>query len=304
MENDYLIETGRKKKKGGNSNTNNIEIVSGGGDHGGYEHGDDVSYEMVHFKQKGKKQKMKKGKKRKGYTKYVKSMTPIGLCILALKMLLQHFFIKKLAVFALGSFLLSKTSFILSTLLALKQLFHSNGHEKSDSGGKLEVVHIPIRKKHPDFHDRDNVETIKYIPITYPADIYDQTTPHFIDYQYPNYENLGTFTITYSVSCNQFENPRLSEIRDRKQNFTQNMEQQFYASRYYQISNLIHSSTSNDISISVVKSNDITIVNVYKPPNIQWPENVTNVYEHPSVYCEDFNSHAVDWGYVDDDYNG
>uniref|UniRef100_A0A336MXJ7 CSON005814 protein n=1 Tax=Culicoides sonorensis TaxID=179676 RepID=A0A336MXJ7_CULSO len=192
MENDYLIETGRKKKKGGNSNTNNIEIVSGGGDHGGYEHGDDVSYEMVHFKQKGKKQKMKKGKKRKGYTKYVKSMTPIGLCILALKMLLQHFFIKKLAVFALGSFLLSKTSFILSTLLALKQLFHSNGHEKSDSGGKLEVVHIPIRKKHPDFHDRDNVETIKYIPITYPADIYDQTTPHFIDYQYPNYENHGT----------------------------------------------------------------------------------------------------------------
>lgn len=151
-----------------------------------------MQYSQKQNKGKKRKKGKKGGKKQKGYKKYMKSMTPIGLCILALKLFFQHFFMKKLAALALGSFLLSKTSFILSTLLALKQLFNSSGHEKSDSGGKLEVVHIPIRKKHPEFHDRDTDQGTKYIPITYPTDIYDQTTSRYFDYQYQNYENGGT----------------------------------------------------------------------------------------------------------------
>lgn len=168
--------------------------VSGGG--GGFEHSEEGSYEIVEYSQKknkGKKRKggKKGGKKQKGYKKYMKSMTPIGLCILALKLLIQHFFMKKLAALALISFLLSKTSFVLSTLLALKQLFNSGGHEKSDSGGKLEVVHIPIRKKHPEFHDRDIDRETKYIPITYPSDI-QESTPRYFDYNYQNFENGET----------------------------------------------------------------------------------------------------------------
>lgn len=167
--------------------------VTGGGGGGGFGH-DDGGYEMVEYSQSkgGKKRGKKGGKKQKGYKKYMKSMTPIGLCILALKLLMQHFFMKKLAALALLSFLMSKISFVLSTLLALKQLFHSGGHEKSEGGGKLEVVHIPIRKKHPEFHDRETEHETKYIPITYPTDIYDQSTQRYFDYPYQNYENGET----------------------------------------------------------------------------------------------------------------
>lgn len=168
--------------------------MSNGGGHDGFEHSDEGSYEIIQYKQKKNKEKKRKrgkkgGKKQKGYKKYIKSMTPVALCVLGLKLLFQHFLMKKLAALALGSFLLSKTSFILSTLLALKQLFHSGGHEKSDNGGKLEVVHIPIRKKHPEFHDRDNDQGTRYIPITYPTDVYEQTTHTYMDYSYHNYEN-------------------------------------------------------------------------------------------------------------------
>lgn len=52
-----------------------------------------------------------------------------------------------------------------------------------------------------------------------------------------------------------------------------------------------------------MKLHDVTFVNVYKPPNVSWPNDVKNVYDHPSVYSGDFNSHAVDWGYDEDDLN-
>lgn len=161
--------------------------VSGGG---GHEHSDEVSYEIVETlggkKHGGKMHKKKKHKK--GYKKYMKNATPIILCIIALKMLLQHFIIKKLAALSILSTLLSKASFLLSSLLALKQMMSSGHHEKSDSGGKLEVVHIPIRKKHPDFHDRDT-EKPKYIPLNYPKYVYDQTT---LEYSDPNVQIENT----------------------------------------------------------------------------------------------------------------
>lgn len=107
-------------------------------------------------KKKGQKHQ-KYQKKKKGEHKYMKHITPISLCVLALKLMFQHFIIKKLAIVTSISFLMSKASFLLSSLLAVKQLFHGGHQEKSDNGngGKLEVVHIPIRKKQPEFFERE-----------------------------------------------------------------------------------------------------------------------------------------------------
>lgn len=183
-----LFYLGRKKKKGnkGGSSTN-IHLSTASEGHGHYDgHSDSGSYEVVEYvsggKKKGKKGKRKGGKKgQKGYKKYMKKMTPIALCILALKMLLQHFFLKKIALLSTLSFLLSKTSFILSSLLALKQMFHSGHQEKSDSGSKLEVVHIPIRKKHPDFHERDAEKNPNYIPLNeFSRYQHEATTPDYL----------------------------------------------------------------------------------------------------------------------------
>ena len=59
-----------------------------------------------------------------------------------------------------------------------------------------------------------------------------------------------------------------------------------------------------DIFQSAVKINGITFVNLYKPPNVAWPNTMIETFEHPSVYIGDFNSHASDWGYNNDDNNG
>lgn len=54
----------------------------------------------------------------------------------------------------------------------------------------------------------------------------------------------------------------------------------------------------------MIRIDDLSVTNVYKPPNLQWSDEVLNVYEHPSIYCGDFNSHSVEWGYEQDDVNG
>lgn len=134
-------------------------------------HDDSESYEIIEHQKKRRKdkkgRKKKKGEKKK---KYMKHMTPIALCVLALKMLFQHFLIKKLAAMSALSFLLSKSSFVLSALLALKQLFNTGHQDKSDNPGKLEVVHIPIRKKHPDFHERESEKEYIQPPWLYRQD--------------------------------------------------------------------------------------------------------------------------------------
>lgn len=65
-----------------------------------------------------------------------------------------------------------------------------------------------------------------------------------------------------------------------------------------------HKSCDGDVFIVAVKVSDITIVNVYKPPNIQWSDTVIPIFEHPVVYLGDFNSHHSQWGYATDDNNG
>lgn len=169
---------------------------------GGHEHSDEGSYEVIESsggKKHGGKMHKKKKHKKQGYKKYMKNATPIILCILVLKMLLQHFIIKKLAALSVLSTLLSKASFLLSSLLALKQMMSTGHHEKSDSGGKLEVVHIPIRKKHPDFHDRDT-EKPKYIPLDYSKYSYDPTTLEDSD---PNARIRNTFNEQFNEYYNK-----------------------------------------------------------------------------------------------------
>ena len=67
---------------------------------------------------------------------------------------------------------------------------------------------------------------------------------------------------------------------------------------------VLDSVRDNDCFVTVIKVNNITIVNIYKPPNIKWQNSVMKTYSHPVIYCGDFNSHSSDWGYQHDDENG
>lgn len=59
----------------------------------------------------------------------------------------------------------------------------------------------------------------------------------------------------------------------------------------------------NNIAILAVKIKQISIINVYKPPNVEWSIALP-IYEHPTVYMGDFNSHHELWNYADNDKNG
>ena len=65
-----------------------------------------------------------------------------------------------------------------------------------------------------------------------------------------------------------------------------------------------HKNSDGDIFILAVKVSDTTIGNIYKPPNIQWPDTVLPPQEQPVLYVGDFNSHHSQWGYSSDDNNG
>lgn len=60
---------------------------------------------------------------------------------------------------------------------------------------------------------------------------------------------------------------------------------------------LLSQSTDEYIHRVSIKLNNITVVNVYKPPGIPWPQNVIPVERHPAVYVGDFNSHHEFWRY-------
>src|ERR1700744_1819987 len=59
----------------------------------------------------------------------------------------------------------------------------------------------------------------------------------------------------------------------------------------------------NSFSV-VIKVNDITIVNVYKPPSAEFDQNVLPRIDNPSIVLGDFNSHHTLWGYDDIDQDG
>lgn len=62
--------------------------------------------------------------------------------------------------------------------------------------------------------------------------------------------------------------------------------------------------SDNDIHTVSIKVEDITIINVYKPPATIWPEIALPIQQHPAVYIGDFNSHHERWKYTDCDING
>jgi hypothetical protein len=67
---------------------------------------------------------------------------------------------------------------------------------------------------------------------------------------------------------------------------------------------LAHKSCDDDIFVIAIKVSETTVVNVYKPPNIQWTDNVLPTFDQPAIYVGDFNSHHSQWGYSVDDHNG
>lgn len=69
--------------------------------------------------------------------------------------------------------------------------------------------------------------------------------------------------------------------------------------------NALHpqSNIENRITLLVVKVNQVTMMNVYKPSNAEWSFPIPT-YEHPAVYIGDFNSHHQLWKYSANDKNG
>lgn len=67
---------------------------------------------------------------------------------------------------------------------------------------------------------------------------------------------------------------------------------------------LISVNTTENIHIIVIKIENITIANVYKPPVVNWSADVIPTLPHPSVYIGDFNSHHTMWNYNENDENG
>lgn len=107
-------------------------------------------------------------------------MQPLLYGMGGMKLLFDHFLLKKLAFVSLFTFILSKISFILATLVALKQFFHTpTGHARAEKE-KIEVIHIPIQKYKPKHKDFDFDES-KVIPVTFSPDslIPDSTPPYF-----------------------------------------------------------------------------------------------------------------------------
>lgn len=105
----------------------------------------------------------RKGKKSK---KFYKKMLPAMLAFGAMKLVFFHFLIKKALFVSFGAFGLSTISFVLASLVALKQFFSASTHQKADSH-KVEVVHIPIRKHRDNKHFEKDYDESKFIPVTF-----------------------------------------------------------------------------------------------------------------------------------------
>lgn len=67
---------------------------------------------------------------------------------------------------------------------------------------------------------------------------------------------------------------------------------------------MIDHSSINNIHVITAKIGEVTVTNVYKPPNTSWPQHVLHQHTHPSVYVGDFNSHHQEWKYENNDANG
>lgn len=67
---------------------------------------------------------------------------------------------------------------------------------------------------------------------------------------------------------------------------------------------IVSESTNNNVFSIAVEICGITVVNVYKPPNVIWMDSPITSQTGPTVYIGDFNSHHTSWGYTNDNRNG
>lgn len=83
--------------------------------------------------------------------------------------------------------------------------------------------------------------------------------------------------------------------------------------RHYGLATYVRSSIENAALVSlsadcfqqiVTKIGELTVVNIYKPPQTDWPQNVIETHPHPTICAGDFNSHHTDWKYRTTDING
>lgn len=65
----------------------------------------------------------------------------------------------------------------------------------------------------------------------------------------------------------------------------------------------IQSWVTTNIFISTIKASN-NYINIYKPPNVNWPPHVLPTSPHPAIYAGDFNSHHTAWKYDISDNNG
>lgn len=98
-------------------------------------------------------------------------MKPLLLGMGGMKLLFDHFLLKKLVFMSIFTFILSKIAFVLATLVALKQFFATpSGHSRDQ---KVEVIHIPIKngkKKEKEWEwDESQVIPVKYQPDSVPS---------------------------------------------------------------------------------------------------------------------------------------
>lgn len=68
--------------------------------------------------------------------------------------------------------------------------------------------------------------------------------------------------------------------------------------------NVIQSTSNDNAYSSIIRVGSLSVTNVYKAPQAQWPQSVLDVQPHPAIYAGDFNSHHCEWGYSSDDENG
>lgn len=114
-------------------------------------------------------------------------MKPILYGLAGMKLLLYHLLLKKMAFFTFLSFLLSKISFILASLVALKQFFYMPTQHRSADSNKLEVVHIPVRKLRHNKQEKEKdsyYDESNFIPVTYSPETVFDTTPSYFDFPY------------------------------------------------------------------------------------------------------------------------
>lgn len=67
---------------------------------------------------------------------------------------------------------------------------------------------------------------------------------------------------------------------------------------------LVKIDSTNNIHLIEIIVGNLSVINVYKPPNANWISNLLPKLRYPSLAIGDFNSHHQNWNYADNDDNG